>query len=68
MSRGTGNFQAASVVGDDLLDDGESDTGSDFAGLFGAFRSVELLPDLFQLVGAHADAFVLDRDTELAIL
>jgi hypothetical protein len=68
MSRGTGNLQAASVVGNDLLDDGEADASADFPGLFGAFRSVELLPDLFQLVGAHTDAFVLDRDTELAIL
>ena len=56
------------MVGDDLLDDGEADAGADFTGLFGALGAVELLADLFQLFGAHTDAFVLDRDTELAIL
>ena len=51
-------------MGDDLLHDGESDAGADFAGLFGALSPVEFLPDLFELVGAHADAFILHGNAE----
>ena len=52
-------------MGDDLLDNREADAGAHFAGLLGALRAVELLEDILELLGVHADALIAHRDAHL---
>src|SRR5487761_2090779 len=58
LSRFAGDIHAPVVMGDNLFDDGESDSGSHFSGRLGPLGAVELLEDVFQLVRVHPHALI----------
>src|ERR1051326_578618 len=64
----TGHVDAPAVVRHNLLDNRQSDAGSDLSRSLGALGAVELLEDALHFFRVHADPLVLHRQPDFAVV